>query len=220
MKKLILTLIVIIIGVNIYCQEFSQDKSNIECKNIIGVDLYFLLSQLSLLNHESNYFESPYLINYKRKFNNNAIRFNIGGLIFNTFDGSIESGNNKHFDDELNIGIGYERYSYINKKWAYFYGVDAIRYYSRNGYNNTNGSYHDESTLKKYSYGISPLLGLIYQFNSRLSISSETSCDITYIITIEDEFNSKYPAEKSHKEINNMKTRYNSPARIIIRMLF
>lgn len=227
MKKIILTLSVIVISASIYGQELSQDTSKKDFRNVIGLNITGLLGQIGFINtydyypYPYNYLSSPYMLTYKRIYKKNAIRFGIGGTVLNSNSKNNDTLNGKSKSNYLNIGLGCEHYGYISKKWTFYCGIDAIGSYFYNLYQyDYSSNSNRKETNTTYKYGVSPLFGLMFRFNKRISIATETCYDITYTQS-EYEYsytNSSY--NNSHNKITGFETQYHAPSTIVIRIQF
>ena len=228
MKKIIFTLSAIIISVSIYGQELTQDTSKKEFNNVIGLNITGLLNQIRYYypydyNQYPYYYNIPsqYIITYKRIYKKSAIRFGIGGMISNnsstnndTIDSDTKSGN-------INIGVGYEHYGYISKKWTFYYGIDIIGNYNYSDYQyEYSANTISKETSTTIQYGASPLFGLIFRFNKRISIATETSYDIMYTQTKRENSYSNNPNNKSNYKSTGVQTQFNAPTAFIIRIQF
>lgn len=97
---------------------------------------------------------------YKRNINNKSY-LRVGGAM----SGNI--GNN--FILSFMNFFGYERQLFHIKKCKikFFYGVDAVIYYSTSTYNNAN--------RLRYKLGVAPFLDIEYNLSKRIVLSSETN---------------------------------------------
>lgn len=134
---------------------FSQTEIEPEqlYKNEIGIDI---ANVLTFLERD----EQSYLINYKRHFRNNtALR-----LGFN-FDVSTDNSKGKYFDGKL----GYEAYL-VKNKWQLIGGFDGSFSYKKG---NFQSNYIN-------IIGLSPLVGVRYNFSKHFSIATECKLNILY----------------------------------------
>lgn len=221
MKKAFLTIIASIIIFSLTAQNTAPDSTKKAYKNVIGLDATGLLRQFLNLN-TYNYYSYPYVLSYKRFYNNtNAIRINLGGSTYSnnsTTNDTLQSTNSRH---DLFTGIGWEHYSYISKRWNLYFGADLIYSYSNNTQkSSTPLSYTSEYIQSKHSYGASPLLGVQFIINSRLSIATETSYDITYINASSGQFHKPNSQYDRNTKTNGIETQFHAPTGIIFRVLF
>lgn len=181
MKKLFLTFSILLLGTFVFGQVVTPpDSTKKEFKNALVIDATGLLQQFFHLS-EGSYFYDPYMFRYKRFFKSNAIRVNIGGHFYTSDNTANDTISGSRSDFYFVFGVGYERYVYLSNRWNLYYGADAIFTYSFNDShtNFSQGNSWDQSTLS-YGYGVSPLLGVQFRINSRLSIATETSYDLIF----------------------------------------
>ena len=120
---------------------------------------------------------------YKRTIKKGAIR---AGSKFYISKSSQEYESNDYRTENSSYSIspriGYEFHSNI-KRWQVFYGVDATFSYSKrkstDNYSNSSIDYR-ENIETRYSYGVRPLLGVKYQINTWLSVTTETGVYFNY----------------------------------------
>lgn len=88
---------------------------------------------------------------------NNAFRIGIG-IKLDDFD----DGNSVHFR------IGFEKRRLIKKNWWYYWGGDLLL-------NVDDDFFVDNNPAFGTGFGIGPVFGLFYNFNDRISLSTESS---------------------------------------------
>ncbi len=221
MKKIILTLTVIIITSCLYGQVTYPDTTKKECKNVIEVNITGLIGQFLNLNTMGYYSYSPYMMSYKRIFKNCAIRLGVGGSTSSSEVTNNDTLHGKSIYNNYNVGLGYEHYSYLTKRWTLYFGIDAIASHMLHIYENdysTTSSTKDRST--NCSFGASPFVGLVFRLNSRLSLSTETSYDISYFISESKSVHTPLSSYNSHTKGNGTQTGFNAPTSINIRIWF
>lgn len=221
MKKAFLTFIASITILSLAAQNTVPDSTKKTYKNVIALDATGLLRQFMNLS-TYNYYYYPYVLSYKRFYNNtNAIRVNLGGNTYSnnsTTNDTLQSTNSRH---DLFTGIGWEHYSYLSKRWNLYFGADLIYSYSNNTQKNSAPfSNNNENTQSKHSYGASPLLGVQFNINSRLRIATETSYDITYINASSGQFHKPNSQYDRNTKTNGIETQFHPPTCIIFRVLF
>jgi hypothetical protein len=226
MKKNIITLVVIISTATASAQELMPDTSRKEFKNVIGLDITGLINQIRPYYAYDyypnyNYMYSPYIITYKRIYNKHALRAGIGGNISN-YEGvandTINSNSNYY---NLTFGIGYEHYVYLAKKWTFYYGLDLIGSYQ--GYEylyEYNSNSNRKETTTTYRYGASPLLGLIFRLNKRISLATETCYDILHSQSKTSTTYTNYPYNNSTFKSTGFETQFHAPFSLIVRIQF
>jgi hypothetical protein len=177
MKKLILTLSIVMLATFVFGQVVTPpDSTKKEFKNALVIDATGLLQQFFHLN-DNSYFYDPYLLRYKRFFKSNALRINVGGSYHSNDNKITDSTGYKNFRCSFEFAVGFEHYVYLSKRWNLYFGADAIFDYFKEFSHSYYGTpTYDDSEIS-YGYGVSPLLGVQFRINSRLSIATETSCD-------------------------------------------
>lgn len=172
MKKIIaLSAIVCLIAFSLKSQEsiFEKVKPN---------ELSFGFYNVFKLNDSPNFG-----LLYKRTIKKGAIRV---GSKFYLSKSTREYESNDYRTESSSYSIsprvGYEFHSNI-KRWQIFYGVDATFSYSNHkstdNYSNSSIDYR-ESIDKRYSFGVRPLVGVKYQINPWLSVTTETGVNFNY----------------------------------------
>jgi len=220
MKKIIFTLMAIALTSFLFGQETYQDTTKKEFKNVVGMDATGLLRQFFNLN-TTTYYSYPNIISYKRIFNSNALRISAGGNISTNNDKTNDTLEGKMTRNELNANIGFEHYSYISKRLNLFFGADAIvRYYNYDQLSPRSATTSYRYIQTDYGYGASPLLGIQFIINSRLSIATEMSYDITFTTTTSSR--TETPASKydTKSKGTGIETQFHAPTVIIFRVLF
>jgi hypothetical protein len=220
MKKLILILTLVVLSTSVFSQITKPDTTKKEYKNIIELNVNVLLHQFFSLT-SVYYFNPSYMISYKRIFKNNAIRFGVNGSTSSdnsTQNDTIKSGQKRN---SFNAGLGIEHYCYMRKRWNFFFGVDAIAYYSENYYLQGNSSISSYKEIEnEYGYGVSPLIGIQFKINSRFSVSTESSYDITYTKGDDKRTETPSPIYNIHKKSHGIQSAFNAPAGINFQIHF
>lgn len=220
MKNHFLTLVVITVSTFAFGQETSQDTTKKEFKNIIGIDATNLVSRFFNFGTSTPGFYSPYMICYKRIFKNNALRIGIGGNFQTNKGNQNDTLHPTTKRNNMNFGIGLEHYCFLAKRWNFYFGADAIAsYYYYDGVYPYSSSNYREQSSTNYKYGISPLVGLQFKINSRISISTETSYDIVYAYykSFDVQPTTIY---NTHSKSSGIETSFNAPTAINFRILF
>ena len=124
---------------------------------------------------------NPYVITYKRFFNNGAIRFgvNANGLRFddNRFVNNSSDQINLVFDSR----IGYEWKSPLSQKWTFIYGVDGlygVNNFKRKTYQtlwdgNKNAPVTNVSINNNQTVGFGPIAGIEWSITDRIALYTE-----------------------------------------------
>jgi len=174
----------------------SQDTLKNKYNNEIGINTNIILG--SVLSSQT-----PFAFTYKRLKMNKALR-----IYFDVYYYRKNLDNEKTLNDTLilrpgykknvslnsTLGAGYEWWSDI-KRWQFFYGVDIRLNFSYDLYDNRSTgysynrgyySYTNVDKTKRYGTAIRPFLGIKFQINERLFISSESSLYISYSYSIKN----------------------------------
>ncbi len=220
MKKTILTLVLIALTTFSFGQLTTPLTTKKEFKNVIGIDATGLLLQFFNLNTNS-YFYYPYMISYKRIFKSNAFRFDVGGNFFNNSETTNDTIGDNRVRNDYNIGIGFEHYSYLSKKWNLFFGADVVLNYTYNDYKyNYTSTLSSRQTTKSFGYGVSPLLGLQFKINSRFSVSTETSYDIIFTSATDSRTQTPTSIYDENSKSDGLQTQFHAPTTINFRIHF
>jgi len=161
--NVIINLVIFVLSCNIANAQTDSLKNNEIGLNISPFFTYVF----------SNNYNPLFNISYRRYIGKNAIRTR---LLFSNYKQLSDADNidiskeQKQFD----FNIGYQRFSFLTKKWSIFWGLDfnyGNNYsYSSNVYAN---SYVGEQVRDNTHYGLGALIGFKYYINNRISISSE-----------------------------------------------
>ncbi|MCF8229245.1 MAG: hypothetical protein K9G58_10485 [Bacteroidales bacterium] len=195
MKKLI------IIGIALFAfsQLIAQQKSPANSKsNQLNIGYFNVLR----LNDENNFG-----LGYKHTFKNGAIRF---GSHFHYDHRSLDR-DNPEAEQTQNIysispRIGYEFHLNYNK-WQVFYGIDILSEYDHNKSTLKYEVGTDTRIIENFAIGIGPLVGLKFQINKNISISTETHLEAMYSKNRQKREN--YNAEVQTTESNEFSTNLN-----------
>ncbi len=220
MKKLSLIFILFIGFLTIQGQTTFSDTTKKDFKNVIALDATGLLRQF--FNFSTNsYFNYPYMISYRRIFKNNAARILAGGSFSSEKSFQNDTLPNLREYNNFNIGIGFEHYSYLLKRWNLYFGADAIMNYRNNSSQTSwTTTISRKQDVTSYGYGLSPFLGIQFKINSRLSVATETSYEITYTTNRRSDTQTPNPSYDSHSKSNGFQTNFNAPTSLSFRVLF
>jgi hypothetical protein len=220
MKKILLLLTIVLSSTGLFAQYTAPDTTKKEYKNVVAIDATGFARQF--FNPNSN-FAVPYLVSYKRLFRQNALRLGISALINSQDRSTNDSVSNNNSMNRFQIGIGIEHYSYISKRWNWFYGVDGIvKYvYAENEGSIGSGSSTYKNTSLDMGYGISPLLGVQFKISERLSLSTETAFNILFT-THSSTYTSTGPGVNLSQKRSGtgIETRFYAPIGINFRVMF
>ncbi|MDF2438752.1 MAG: hypothetical protein K0Q95_3128 [Bacteroidota bacterium] len=220
MKKVTL-LIILICSLKAYSQNVSADTTKKDFKNAIGIDASTFVRQFFISNNTSLPVQRfPTILSYRRFIKSSALKIAAGAYVQTTDNTTNDSVGNKTENSGYCIRLGYEHYSYLGKRWMYYFGADLIYAHSKDHsdthFSTTSAS---EYTTIATDYGISPLLGINFQITERLSIASEASFDVAYEMG-----NTKSTAFPSgldtHRSSNKIITTFNALQLINLRIKF
>ena len=190
MKKSIISILLIFASINIFAQKTQELSEPNKHQLNIG---YFNAFNLTSINNLG--------IGYKYTFKDKgALRV---ATSFNYSDDKREYDNRLQNNSSIGVNprVGYEFHMNF-RKIIVFYGVDivgsyieskeSIEYYDPDLY-----KYNSESTITYKGIGVSPILGVQYQINNSISISTETSFDFMYKKVIRDDGEGNYGYEQT-----------------------
>lgn len=234
MKKIILTTTMFICSCTLFGQIVVSESPKKEFKNIIGVDATGLIKQLLNFNFYSSPYQSegifyynsiyyyPYMISYRRIFKSNTIRTGVGGYLLNNNNTVNDSLQSSYKSNAFNLALGFEHYTFLSKRFNFYFGADFVWNYelleSNYAYSQTQYNYDKTNTNK---YGIAPLMGLVFNLNSRISIATETSYKISYITAIDkDKYVSGNYIDEDNRKIKGFEGQFYAPTSINLRILF
>ena len=149
---------------NGFCQtkDSTESKERPVRKHEVGIDI---ANALTFIKRNTQ----SYLLNYRYNINKKtALR---AGLNFD-----ISNGESEGTYPDIKLGVQRSRRS---KNWVLYYGMDLSYSYFKSNAVTTNTT----------RWGASPLLGVQYFFNSRISISTEASLNYYhFFVTNKDSF--------------------------------
>jgi len=169
----------------IFAQTAKLDSAFLKNKSCVTIDATLLLKQFFNFNSVGTYYSSPYMLSLDRIIkNNNAIRFDLSFNVNNSKRNSTtqydSSGDNNSYNN-LAVGIGYEKFNTIWKRWTVCYGADLTTSYNYNyDLNRFSTSQYQQTTRIERTYGVLPFLGIIFKLNNRFFIGTETSYNVSY----------------------------------------
>ncbi|MCW3071931.1 MAG: hypothetical protein JWO44_1821 [Bacteroidetes bacterium] len=161
---------------------------------------------------------SSNLISYRRVFKSNALRIGLGGNVVNDDQSLTDSTGATHGNYSAGIRVGYEHYCYLAKKWMWYFGADLTAGYSANNTTNYNPLATYKSSQNTSSYGLSPLLGITFNINPRLSIATEASLNVAYVQIKAKESSAPNPVYERHTTTNRIVAQFSEPEFISIRL--
>lgn len=234
LKLLLSAIFFLSIAYNCSAQNENKSRNNeldVDVTSLIRYGLYY-----------SDYLPYPayplysapnnYLLTYRHYFNKgNALKMGVGGLYNSenrTSDTSVNKYNQKSYN--LSFGVGYEKYWKLIGKLSGFTGVDLfyVRDQSKSlsNYNATGVSIiSTDARSHTHSFGLQPLLGLQYNFNDRISISSSTYLNLIYAqedfyYYVDRDESLGYTDELTEYKTKHFKVNYTLPTNLHLRVKF
>lgn len=141
----------------------------------VGFNVGFLVTNLLRNERPSNLQRGRnFMLTYKKHYLKNIyFRYGISFLYNKTF---FDSNNNNDLKlTQTDFRIGYEYKHRIDKKWSINRGTDIItNYFSLN-----RGSAEDNN--RQLQIGLVPFLGIQYNINPRINLSTETAIGFFYV---------------------------------------
>ncbi|HEX8041168.1 MAG TPA: hypothetical protein VF490_18600 [Chryseosolibacter sp.] len=159
---------------------FAQENNPPVLTKDIGFNTAFIFQ--GILNSGS----TPFSLMYKKYTAENAAnRFGLN-ISFNMNDvsGHLNANYDENTDADIELSLGKERQKPINERWTWFYGGDALPFYSlsrsdvfQNGQKLLTGQ---SATI---GLGLRPFVGVRFNINARLYLSAEASLNARYSYT-------------------------------------
>lgn len=209
---------------SVSAQNVAKDSTNKEYKNLISLDAMSLLTKFVNTGDLPVSWYAPYQLQYKRYFGKNALRAGVG-------INSSQTHNYTSFLDTVDytssifsgvLGVGYERQVNLSKRWQLYYGADFFGEYeytyTRQEYVPSYQVYRQKIT--GYGYGISPLLGIAFNINKRLSLGTEASYDVEYKTTKEARSSTGDPTYDQIHKTQQFLLNFHAPTAINFRVKF
>lgn len=159
MKKILTLSAFLVFTFAVYGQNTAQDYSR-----QFGFDAAALLGRL--FNTPTS--ETPYYFTYRTYGENKNTRLGLGADF--SVEGDGNGGTNSHIG--LNFRVGSERFNDFGTRWRAFYGWDFKTFFS---YDSNSGGGNSSTRL---GLGVSPLFGLQWRLNERLSFSTELAYNL------------------------------------------
>jgi hypothetical protein len=157
---------------------YSQDLPDLKnYKTDVGFNTSFIFN--GVFSSGSTPFE---LMIKKQKTSNTALRFGGNVYIFSSASASVNfPAYTEATNYSLRIFAGKEKQEQISKHWIFYYGGDLGASYFYNYYGQTNNAViSNESTISDVGGFLTPFLGIRFQINERIYISTEASLQATY----------------------------------------
>ncbi|MBY0432880.1 MAG: hypothetical protein K2U26_02095 [Cyclobacteriaceae bacterium] len=166
----------------------GQTEQADSVKNHIGFNTAFLFSNIFQTSPNA----SPFTIMYKRQVKGSqAIRFGAGMLLSTRNSKQSNSSTISENFSNFQLSIGKEFQKILDKHWMWYWGGDVTGTYAKS----TSDSPVQESTT--YGAILRPFLGVRFDINPRLYLSTEAYLDLTYVTTTRTQTNSGATTDSS-----------------------
>jgi len=149
-------------------------------KNEVGTDITALINQVFNFNSSNNFdpYSSVYQLTYKRHFKKFSARVGVGGST--AFQEDYNSNYNEVYTRSFNnmsYRLGIEKPIELSTRWNFYYGVDFKHSISNSSseFNYQNGGWIVGSNRENTILGISPLFGIEFRLNERISLQTEAN---------------------------------------------
>lgn len=193
MKTTKLSLLFFIASITLYGQDSLRTHKK---RHQIGVDLTSFLKYYVNFSQEINnaYRNTPYYVQYRFHLkSDNNIRAAIGGGFSEIETASpYTTGPAKYKNKQqaINYRIGFEHFENLSSRFQVFYGLDLHSgvSHAKNEASSFGGGYANGYETKTTFYGASPLLGVRFYINKRLSLFTESSFQVNINETWEKRF--------------------------------
>jgi len=153
------------------CQKDSKKKRTSE----IGLNITNTLAGFFNAGG-TNLPTDPFLLSYKKANKSGAIRFGMNFKVTSKKEFLINSGERELKENDFFFRGGYEWRSVIDKRFTFYYGLDAVVEFENEQLNNISFNFDDISSFENvYGFGGGPVLGVLFHLNDRISLSTESS---------------------------------------------
>lgn len=190
---------------------------------IVGLNISSVVLPLVFNKYDPYYYYGSqiekYMISLKWAFKGQAIRFGISANFNNNKGADNDSIKNSYKQNTVYLGFGYEKYRCLGKGFMLYYGIDGIfsQYNSVNKYNSTVYSSREYSS-KTYNYGVSPVLGILFNINHYLSFSTEMSYDAIFTKSTSKSLTNPSSSNDHTTTNNGFSTTFNAPTSLILQI--
>lgn len=182
MKTFFATLFSVLVVLISFAQEDNTTGTNITTLHEIALN--FSLKNDQKLDVLSS--SKPYLISYKKINEDEACRYGLGGLFYNTKHiNKSDTLDSLVQNRAVNFRFGYEKRKSFSKGFTYYYGTDFLAGYEGNKtveYNMYN-NYSKESSIQKAYFGFAPFLGLEYKINKHFYVFIEGAIRFQFYVS-------------------------------------
>jgi hypothetical protein len=175
----------ILITIALFCciqsiQTQTVDTAPSIYKNELGVDAGYFIKQFLDFSGTSSYLTPTYFLYYKRLMKPGNLRFAFSAEYEREQETSpydFDSAEYYNVTSSFNFKVGWEFVSTLNKNWLLYYGIDLAALPETRNYeaDDFEDNYVFELTSQNFIFGAGPFLGIRYNINPRISLSTETS---------------------------------------------
>ena len=192
MRKIIIFILSISLSFSAIAQKEKKQKNNnfqidTSSVNEFEIDITNILKTtvfISDFGGGTRIIGSPYILTYRRYIGEWDVHTGFG--LIGDIDNSVRNDtiNRKSSSLNFNYGIGFTHYTSIGKKFKLFYGSDVVYNLSNSKSEYDGDDYYDGEFIQKnksitHSGGLSPFLGIQFYLHPRISLSTETSFNIS-----------------------------------------
>ncbi len=179
MRKLLISLLLLVS----WLQGLAQDSTGAKSPyHEVGFDAAPIIRQF--VNYTgNNYSLNPYFFLYRFHSKSWALRLALGGTFrdynSHTSDTTFSDGQSLYFEGR----VGVERKTVLSPKWSAYYGVDLLmNYYNDFAVVQETATRSATYAVKNNGYGAAPFLGVRFQINKRISLTTEYSFRAIYLL--------------------------------------
>lgn len=117
----------------------------------------------------------PFLLSYKKTNKSGAIRFGMNFRVTSKKE-FLNNGERDLKENDFFFRGGYEWRNVIDKRFTFYYGLDAVAEYENEQLDFTSFGFEDLSSFENvYGIGGGPVLGVLFRLNDRIAFSTEGS---------------------------------------------
>ncbi len=202
-------------------QDVKPDTAHRTMKNMVMLDVGSLVTRYLNFGGSTYYQPYPYMIGYRRILGRNALRMNIGGAFDSSTSTSNDSLENRNERVQYRIGIGYEHYFALGKRWMGYIGADGYldRTTMTYRYAYTTSSYREQRQAVD-ELGIAAVAGIVYRFNQHMQLATETNYAVGHVRTTSED--TSYPSNGYDRDTRSTGSigYFVPPTALIFRVLF
>lgn len=164
---------------------FSQDEDHTPEKksnHYLGIQVNPLIRQIFNFSSANTPIDNPFLITYAVNSIETGWGLNVGlGYRFDEIKENNNSNERETKINDLSFRVGFEKKTYLSKRWIMSLGIDALHEKLRNHTisRNTNGfgatPFKIETDSKSTGWGIGPRFTINYQVSERILLGTEAN---------------------------------------------